>query len=248
MRDLDSGRSGAGLSSWEDHGLLSLGSHTPFAEGDVLPGQQAAGAYAALIRWGVVKVTTVTGANDTLLAIRGPGDLIGEEDALLGSPGPGHSAASLWQATALTAGSALVFPAERLRQFISDRPDALLRLAQGLCEQLGRAEACIAGAASENADRRLARFLHDACKLIRFGVPGHTPDPWVPLRLTQAELASRIGVSRVTVDRVLHRWRARGIVSTGHRRIVVHDMEALARLAGCSPADGQLALLPRARG
>ena len=56
--------------------------------------------------------------------------------------------------------------------------------------------------------------------------------PGILVRLTQAELASRIGVSRETVDRALRNWRNRGIVATGNRRIVIRDVQALARIAG----------------
>jgi hypothetical protein len=42
----------------------------------------------------------------------------------------------------------------------------------------------------------------------------------------------RIGSCRETVDRTLARWRSRGIISTRTRRIVVHDLETLARIAG----------------
>jgi len=54
----------------------------------------------------------------------------------------------------------------------------------------------------------------------------------LPLHLSQAELASWIGSCRETVDRTLTRWRRRGIISTGHRTIIVHDLETLARIAG----------------
>jgi CRP/FNR family transcriptional regulator, cyclic AMP receptor protein len=235
VRTISSRTGTAGMSAWEDHGLLSLGWYTSFAAGDVLLGHDLAEAHAALIRRGIVKVTTVTGAGDELLAIRGAGDLIGEEEALLTQPGSGSASTRL--AIALTAGNAIVFPAAQLRQHIEDHPAALLRIARGLCERLGDAEARIAAAARENADRRLARFLHEVCQLTRHGIPAQAArDPEIPVRLSQAELASRIGVSRETVDRALRKWRERGIVSTGHRKIVVRDTEALARIAGSQPS------------
>ncbi|WP_432928210.1 helix-turn-helix domain-containing protein [Microbispora sp. CA-135349] len=43
----------------------------------------------------------------------------------------------------------------------------------------------------------------------------------ITLPLTQAELASLIGSSRETVERILRGWRQRGIVRTAYRPSVI---------------------------
>jgi hypothetical protein len=48
-----------------------------------------------------------------------------------------------------------VFTAEQLRRFLEGNPPAMFSVAQGLCERLADAEARIASAARDNADRRL---------------------------------------------------------------------------------------------
>jgi hypothetical protein len=119
-----------------------------------------------------------------------------------------------------------------LRRFLEGQPAAMFSVAQGLCERLADAEARIASAARDNADRRLARLL---CDLERYGTPDWAQGREgmaVPVPFTHAELVSWVGVSRETVDRALRRWRARHIVSTSVRKIVIHDVEALARIAG----------------
>lgn len=233
VRALDPYRSATGLDAWEAIGLLSLGRPRTFSQGDVLLAHGQASSQAALITSGLVKVAAVDQGSATFLAIRSAGDLIGEEAAVLGAtPQASGSPSSLTVATALTRATARVFPAADLCQFLEAHPSAMRSVAQGLCERLADAEARIASAARDNADRRLARFL---CDLERYGIPDGTrgrEGMAIPVRLTQAELASWIGASRETVDRALRRWRARGIVSTSQRKMVIHDVEALARIAG----------------
>ena len=198
--------------------------------------------HAALITSGLVKVTlpstsepeaASSGKTGVLLSIRGPGDLVGEETAILDGVSPtgaGYSTGR-FMVTAITGGSARVFPADHLRRYLAEHPAALWPVAAGLCERLAEAEERIASAARDNADCRLARLL---CDLERYGIPDYNwgPGTQIPLDISQAELASWIGSCRETVDRTFTRWRRRGIISTRYRTIIVHDLEALARIAG----------------
>jgi len=52
------------------------------------------------------------------------------------------------------------------------------------------------------------------------------------LRVSQAELARMLGVSREFVNKQLVTWRDAGIIELGRRRLVVRDREALEQLAG----------------
>jgi Crp-like helix-turn-helix domain len=82
----------------------------------------------------------------------------------------------------------------------------------------------------DSADRRLARLL---CELERYGYPSPSGQGTrLPIQLRQADLASWIGTCPETVERALRRWRNRNIVSTGYLTLIVHDLEALARIAG----------------
>lgn len=239
MRALDTYRSVVGMDSWETHDLLSIGRRRKFGAGEVLLSQGPAASYSALIVSGLVKVTAVSQADgDAFMGIRGPGDLLGEESAVTSGPPHGSSRDSRTVvATALTVTSAQVFPAVRLRRFLEEHPPAMFAVARGLCERLADAEERVVSAARDNADRRLARLL---CDLERYGqsvtLPGRSgkeaTGTQIPVRLTQAELASWIGACRETVDRALRRWRARKIVTTRYRAIIIHDLEALARIAG----------------
>lgn len=214
-------------------GLASLGHRRAFAPGQVLLSQAAGASHAALIVTGLMKVTAISpGGHETFLAIRGQGELIGEDAALRGTRG--HPAADGRQivVTALTGATARMFPAEQLRRFLHDNPAAALAVARSLGERLAEAETRICSAGRDSADRRLARLL---CDLERYGVPagnGPAGTTQLPVQLSHAELAAWIGSCRETVDRALHRWRDRGIISTKYRTIIIHDRQALGRIAG----------------
>ena len=221
-----------------------LGRSRLFAPGQLVLSHGIPGQHVALITSGLVRVTlpsddwpaaASSNKGGILLSIRGPGDLLGEEAAILDKwslAGYAHDAGSL-MVTALTTGSARVFPAEQLGRYLDEHPAALGVVAAGLCERLADAEARIASAARDNADCRLARLL---CDLERYGKASYhdtaSIGTEIPLQLSQAELASWIGSCRETIDRILARWRRRGIISTRWRTIVVHDLETLARIAG----------------
>lgn len=227
--------------------LLSLGRMRRFRAGELLLSPVDLPGQAALIIDGLVKLTGLAAdGHETLLYIRGRGDLLNEEAAFRGRPpearGPGLSIL----AAALTDGAARVFPVRRLREFFDNHPAQLLAAAQKLCERLEDAETRIASMGHENADKRLARLL---CELERYGTP-FRKDPVfgaylrpeekqysitgteIPFPLTHSELAAWVGACRETVDRALRRWRARGIIYTSYRSIVILDLQRLAHIAG----------------
>jgi CRP-like cAMP-binding protein len=138
-------------------------------------------------------------------------------------------------AVAMTEVAARVFPAGALRDYLKSHPDALAAVALSLLERLEETESRILNTGRDySANQRLARLL---CDLESHGYPHSTPAGQVtgtviPVRLSQAEFASWIGASRETVERTLRSWRARHIVSTMRRTIIVHDLETLAHIAG----------------
>ncbi|GAA3308369.1 hypothetical protein GCM10020219_009520 [Nonomuraea dietziae] len=53
----------------------------------------------------------------------------------------------------------------------------------------------------------------------------------VALPLSQDELAGWTGASREAVSKALRTLRDRGLIETGRRRVVVHDLDGLRRRA-----------------
>lgn len=62
--------------------------------------------------------------------------------------------------------------------------------------------------------------------------------------VTQEELADAVGLTPVHTNRVLQRLRAEELMDLRHRRVVIHDPEALCRVAGFDPAHLQLPSAP----
>jgi CRP/FNR family cyclic AMP-dependent transcriptional regulator len=63
-----------------------------------------------------------------------------------------------------------------------------------------------------------------------YGEVAPNGDVLIPLRLTQSDLASMVGASRVRVNQALGFYKRRNYVSVNHdRHIVVHDVAALSR-------------------
>lgn len=241
MRALDHRWVFGGLGLESERELTRLGRHRYIDEGESLPATLfgPGGTYAMLIFEGLARLTTETGSGGTvLLAVRGPGDLLGEYGVLRELRGgqyrpprpPGYLAPG---GTALTNIKALILPCGRLCRFLRAHPDALAAIGLGLCERLEEAEARIAAAGTDSAARRLARLL---CDLEGYGSPADRPGrvtgTELPIKLSQAGFASWIGTSRGTVERTLRGWRDRRIISAQYRTIVIHDLETLARIAG----------------
>lgn len=104
------------------------------------------------------------------------------------------------------------------------------RVAVSMLEAMARRVRRFAGIVSDLAFRpvpeRLARYL-DAAAVRRPIVPGTEID----LRLTQAQLAARLGTVRELVARAFSQLEASGVIERKRRRVVIRDPARLAALA-----------------
>ncbi len=172
----------------------------------------------AVLLSGRVKVATVTRAGTSLLlALRGPGDLIGELSTLAGED---RSAT----VTAIDDVRLLVVPYPDFAGLLATHADmaaTLVRMLVGRVREsdLHRIELEL------DADQRLARQLLRLAE--RFGRPDGDGGVRIDLALTQEELAGLTWSSRGSVAAALRRLREDGLVHTARRRIVILDSERL---------------------
>ncbi|GGU97600.1 cyclic nucleotide-binding protein [Actinomadura cremea] len=192
--------------------LASAGRGRGFRAGDVLLRQGDAATHVLVLVAGRVKVLRTSPDGDVLLlAVRGPGEVLGDV-SVLGGDGRSASVVAVERCTtrAITAG--------RFRELV--RAEGLegtfLRHAMG---RLREGEAWRADMAALPAGPRLARAL------LRFA------DERDVVVLGQAELGQATGLSRSTVAAELARMREAGLVSTAHRRVAVGDRPGLHELA-----------------
>lgn len=203
--------------------LIRRGTTLKLRKGQHLFHEADAGDQVFLVRSGRIKValTTPTG-RELLLAMKEPGELVGELSAIDGGERSAAAAATEASTVSSVSGSAFL-----------DALDCDPRLALVLLRQMAR-QIRIAGRRS--ADRvsadtktRLAQRLLDLATTIgHYDAQGDT----TTLRLTQDDLAGWIGATREATARALGELRTTGCVSTGRQRIDILDNDVLASSAG----------------
>jgi CRP-like cAMP-binding protein len=167
---------------------------------------------------GRAKVLSLSSAGrEVIVAVRGPGDLLGEMSALDGEP------RSATVAT-LEPVEALLVPGSAFSAFLERRPRVALVLLRMIAGRLRYADASQADFATHDVMGRVAFRLVELCE--RFGEAAEGGIE-IELPLSQEELASWTGASREAVSKALQLLRALKIVETGRRRVVVRDLEAL---------------------
>jgi CRP/FNR family transcriptional regulator, cyclic AMP receptor protein len=195
-----------------------------FPRGNALFHEHQASDRVMLLTAGRVKIaSTSADGRESVLAFRGPGEVLGELSAIDGKP---RSAG----VTAVDPVVALVIPAPAFRAFLERSPRASLWILERVITRLREADRKRAEfGASDTIGRVAARLVELASEygreLPRGGVR-------IDLPITQEELASWVGSSREGVNKALHTLRGLGWVETERRAITVLDMEALKKRAG----------------
>ena len=183
----------------------------------------AAGDEVVLVLDGRVKLSAY-GADrrEVVIALRGPGELLGEMAALGGQRRT---------ATAVAVDDAEVgfLHADELRDFLRDHPDAALVMIRMLVRRLSEATRDVVDLATRDSVGRIAKRLLELAAEHGAPTDGGTR---IELSLSQDELARWTGATRETVSRALRLMRQLGWVATDHRTVTVLDPEALRERVG----------------
>lgn len=202
--------------------LATLGRPHRSAAGATLCLEGEPSTYVFILLSGWVKIVSVSGdGREMLLALRGPGDIIGE----IAGEITGYRTATVRAAGTL---QSLIVAADRFERFLDQHPAAAHAYRRAMAERRRSADETQRGRALTNGSQRLARLLAELTDPAQDGAGQAATAP----PLSQEELASLIGSSRATVTRALSQWRSRGIIRTRQRQIVVLDRGALHWLAG----------------
>lgn len=202
--------------AWER--LLDHGAARRFRRGEVLIRQDAPGGFVLLLRRGQVKVERTELADRTmLLALRGPGEVLGEVTAF--DKGPRSATVTALQpcdTTLLTNGTFLR---------LCDDLDITEVVIRHLLARMRDGEARQAALAHLRAERRVARAL-------LWLLPGTNGvgGPAV-LPLTQEEIAAAAGLSRAAVAAELGRLRDQRVVATAPGRVEILEPHRLRSIA-----------------
>ena len=168
---------------------------------------------------GRAKVASLSSAGrEVIVAVRGPGDLLGELSAIDGEP---RSAT----VTTLEEVEALLVPGSAFAAFLEHCPRVALVILRMVAGRLRYADAQQADFAAHDVVGRVAHRLVELSE--RFGATRDEGRIEIELPLSQEELAAWTGASREAVSKALQLLRSLRIVETGRRHVTVLDVEAL---------------------
>jgi len=209
----------SGLSDQELEALSeSLGRRT-FPRGMIIYHEGSPGDTLYIIESGQVRIFLLSeSGQETSIQIYGPGDVFGEMSLLDGLP-RSAGVVAMERTVALTLH----------REDFLHHLDASPRMARGILEVLSRrlryTTDYAEGLASRDVYGRVAAKLLELAD--RYGVQKEGIE--IDLRLTQAELASWVGATRESVNKVLGTLRDQGLIEVRGQRMAILDRRGLER-------------------
>jgi CRP-like cAMP-binding protein len=209
--------------------LVKAGRARTFYENDVFIRQGDRENCVFLLVSGVVKVTMVRAdGTGLLLAVRGPGESLGEMSALSGLA---HTAT-----ITAASGSCLTSVLTCMQFRLLVRSMELERvLWEHLVQRQSESDSLRAEMASLPARQRLAATLLRLAQLMGTDVvpvrAAHRRSVVVRFGLSQRELGDSIGMSRAAVTAEFKRLRALDVIRTGREYVAIQDLDRLRRMA-----------------
>ena len=185
------------------------------------------GSMMYIIIKGAVKIfIPATDGREVVLAIHRQGDLFGEM-SLLDDERRSASATTL-DDTEMVSLSRTDF-----QEVLERHPDACRAILTVLVTRLRQTNQSIQDAYLLDVPGRLARRLLILAR--EHGIPGEEGGVEIGLKVSQQDLASMIGASRVAVNKQLQAWRHLGIVDVRRQRVTILIPEALERQFTIAP-------------
>jgi CRP-like cAMP-binding protein len=167
-----------------------------------------------VVREGLAKLV-LKGESERVLGLVGGGETFGEAALFLGEPLP-------IDAVAVTDTSLLVVPPGLLLALFDREPRFARQLLATLCQRLQAMVADFESATLHDAGERLAAYL------------GSLGDETVCLPAPKALIASRLGMTKETLSRLLRAFMDQGLISVAKREIKLLDRARLSAAARSS--------------
>jgi CRP/FNR family cyclic AMP-dependent transcriptional regulator len=192
-----------------------------FERGSYLFRQGDPGSFLHMVVRGQVKIGRVgQGGGEVVFAIAGPGEVFGEL-SLFDETGERTA-----DAQALEPTECLVIAKGPLLQFLTTRPELLLRIIASLSAYIKRKDATMGDVAFLDIPGRVATML------VQLADSKGRPAPdgvSIDFTLNQRTLAAMVGATRENVNRALRRFSELGYIRLDHGSITVLDREQLRR-------------------
>lgn len=211
-----------GLSPKELQSLSERLHSRTFAAGANLITAEQPGEAVYMILSGTVKVhIEQASGNDVVLAILGPGDIVGEM-SLVDSAGRSASVITLDDSTLVW------MDRQSFQENLRLIPTLAMNLVRILSGRVRLANEQIQTLATLDVNGRVARQLLAFAD--KYGEACTDGGVTIPVRLTQGEIADLVGASRKRVNQVMVSFKSLGYISMDpDGRIIVQDRAALAR-------------------
>ena len=211
-----------GLDPATVEGLRAAGTRRRYPRGATLLNEGDIAGRVMIVEAGRVKISSLSPeGRETVLAVRGPGQLLGELSVIDGKP----VSAS---ASALDDVEVTSIPAQGFLELMGRDGRAALGLIRILTERLRDADLKRGEFGSLDAVTRVARRLVEMAE--RFGSESPA-GVRIDLPLSQEEIAGWTGSSRESVAKALQALRGRGLIETHRKGITILDLEGLRRRA-----------------
>jgi CRP/FNR family transcriptional regulator, cyclic AMP receptor protein len=189
--------------------------------GQVLFASGDAGDGCYLLDRGLLKVTvTSSHGEQRIIAMLGPGSLVGELSMIDGRP---RSASVV----ALSDCSLRFTSREAFAKYMATHPEAYEALVAILAFRLRQAHEVVAATTFLTVKQRVARALVELAEYV--GTPSSAGRIVLREKISLAEIAAMAGVARESVSRVMSEWRRRKLISGPTRHYCLNDIGALTR-------------------
>ncbi|MFE0457923.1 Crp/Fnr family transcriptional regulator [Kitasatospora sp. NPDC058965] len=217
---------GSALSSEWRHLIKSVGQEVLWRRGELLIREGDTADRVLLLQQGLVKVTAVSATGFTsLLALRGPGELLGELSSVDGGP---RSAT----ATAMGEVAGVAVPAPRFTALMEANGGLALAVLRSVAVRLRESDVGRADLGALPTTARTALVLARLSQSYGTPVPDAANGLARRLTINQQELAGAIGASRESVVRVLRVLTDHRLIVVSRGQVTVSDPALLARWPG----------------
>lgn len=214
----------APLGAVEREQLLRASPKRAYAKGEVLvhEGDPADAMHLIVSGRLAIRVTTRAGDNATL-NILSPGDYFGELSLV--RQGAAHRRSAT--VVALEPTETLVITHEAFRRLCEHFPGVEELLVASLANRVEELSGRLLETMYVGLDQRMYRCLWRMVELYRDDTSGSAGTSPVTIPLTQEQLADLVGGTRPTVNQIVQRLAAQGIVRSGRGHLVVDDPQRL---------------------
>ncbi|GLX95496.1 Crp/Fnr family transcriptional regulator [Herbidospora sp. NBRC 101105] len=220
MKSPEPGEFLALLTAEEIADLRAAGRPRQWERGETVMTEGDTNDWVIVLTSGRVKVSSHTaGGTEVVLAVRGPGALLGDMSAVDGGPRSGT-------VTALEPIEAIVV--RDFASFLREHGRIAVLLLQLITGRLRDADRKRVEYGAFDTTGRVATRLVELAERYGEQTPGGVR---VMLPLSQDELAGWTGASREAVSKALRSLRDRGLIETGRRRVIIYDLDGLRKRA-----------------